>query len=652
MTHIKSVFIIILTIFFVGSAKESKAQTFLYEDWSGVSGILPSGWTTVGTDKTPDGDAAGWFAKGEGWKVLENDRYNGPFAASYSSTIEGGKVDTWLISPEFEVPSSGGFIQFPAWTIGPDNTPACKMSVRMTTDGADPDSFTDGALLTTRIRHADGIISQMVSLAGYAGKKVRMAIVNEGTQAGILCIGNIEGRVCGIDISNHTPLLIAPGSLATVSLSIDINAICSGFDVTLTTSDGQSMTKSYNKNIQGSLKGYEMSFPCGRPTGDIFSYKVSVNPRIDGVLPTEIGGSLAIGEGYPQVCLMEEATGENCGYCPAGTAAIERFSDMYADRFIGVGIHCTKQFSTGVMENPDYAEPYIASFMIQSLPNAVLNRNMKVSPTDYAAIDDSMKALLDTHSVGKIVIDKVDCNKATGETSVRFTAGLCAPLAGIQLNACVILSSDNLTGTSRKWYQSDYFSGMTEEEFLKQADASWWPYMKFWCEYPNRIVSPTDRGFNHVGMGVYPDFYGNGCRLSDDWSDGKSKSGIISFVMPMQQEYDGFGVQNIDDTAVTVVLLNAGDGSVVAANQVKAPDYNREISGVDGIEDTDEIRVWIENGNIVVEAPTDTDVAVYSADGRIIYTSHTECGVSRHNVGAAEGLLIVRVGDRSMKLLR
>lgn len=629
----------------------SHAQTFLYEDWTGATGSLPAGWATTSTDKTPDGEAAEWFSKGEGWKVMDNGNYSGQFAASYSSTVEGGKVDTWLISPEFEVPAAGGFVEFPVWTIGPADTPACKMSVRMTTEGSTPDSFTDNALLTTRIRHADGVTSQMVSLAGYAGKKVRMAIVNEGTQAGILGIGAIGGSVCKINVSNRTPLLIAPGSDVSVSLSLDIQAICRGFDVTLTTSEGASATKSYNKEINGSLRGYEIAFPLGHPTGDILTYTVEVAPRMEGVTPTELSGSLAIGEGYPQTCLMEEATGENCGYCPAGSAAIERFTDMYPGRFIGVGVHCTRQFSTGVMENPEYAEPYLASFLIEGLPNAVLNRNMKVSPTDYAGIDEAVRTLLEAQSAGNIVIDRVDCDMATGETTVRFTAGLCAPLTGVRLNACVILSADNLTGTSRKWYQSDYFSGTTEEEFLKNADASWWPYMKFWCEYPDTKVSPTDRAFDHVGMGVYPDFYGDGCKLPEDWSDGKAKSEAITFAMPMQTEYDGFGVQDVNDTAVTIVLLNAGDGSVVAAQQVKAADYNRDLTAVSDIMADSDICAWIEGEELVVESDEDAIIEVYATDGHLIYSGYTSNGLSRHEIGDVNGILIVRIGNRSMKLI-
>lgn len=640
----------VLTVILSMAAGKANSQAFFNEDWSGVSGGLPVGWSTTLCDKTPDGQAAEWFSRGDGWKVLDDESYGGFFAASYSATVEGGKVDTWLISPEFEVPATGGFVEIPLWTIGGADTPACKMSVRMTDAGSTPESFTGSPLLSTRIKHADGVKKQMIGLSAFAGKKVRMAIVNEGTNAGVLCVGKIEGNVCKVKVSNRTPLLISQGANAVVKLGIDIQAFCSGFDVTVTTSDGFSQTKNYNKQINGTMQGYEVSFPCGRPSGNILSYTATVTPHIEGITPTETAGSLAVGEGYPQICLMEEATGENCGYCPAGSASIERFGDMYPGRFIGVGVHCS-DFSTGVMENPEYADPYLAAFSITSFPSAVLNRKTIANPTDFAGIDEAVKSIMDAGSIGTIAIDRVDCDKATGETTVSFRASLCAPLTNVALNACIILSADGLTGSSRKWFQSDYYSGMSEEDFLKNADASWWPYMKFWCEYPSEKVSPTDRGFDHVGMGVYPDFSGDGCQLPADWSDGKAKSESITFTMPMQQEYDGFGVQDVDKTAVTVVLLNAGDGTVLAAQQVKAADYNRDLSAVSEMKSGSDLRVWLEGDVMMLESDEDVAMEIFTADGRKVYSASAVNGISSHYIGNLHGVLIVKIGTRSMKLL-
>lgn len=152
-------------------------------------------------------------------------------------------------------------------------------------------------------------------------------------------------------------------------------------------------------------------------------------------------------------------------------------------------------------------------------------------------------------------------------------------------------------------------------------------------------------------MGVYSDFYGDGYKLPEDWSDGKAISEAITFAMPMQTEYDGFGVQDINETAVTVVLLNAGDGSVVAAQQVKATDYNRDLTAVSDVMAYNNLRAWIEGGELFVESENCAAVEVYTADGRMIYSGYASVGISRHEIGYMNGMLIVRIGERSMKIM-
>ena len=642
---------LILMILLLAGGRRGEAQTFLSEDWENCGSLLPEGWATVGTDKTPKGQAAEWFTAGEGWKALSTSAQSGHCAASYSSTVEGGKVETWLISPEFEIPAAGGFVHFPVWVINGGETTACKWTVRISTGGAETDAFSGPALLTNRIKPSDGKKNITVSLGGYAGRKVRLAIVNEGTQAGVLCVGDLKGEVCVMDIVNKTPLILTDGVEAVVALDMSVRALCNGFDATVTTSNGYTETKSCSNDLSEGLDNYALEFRCGIPQGECMSYTVAVTPRLEGAETVEVKGSLAVGEGYPAVCLMEEATGERCGYCPAGVAAIERYTDLYGDRFIGVGVHCFEQFSTGVMENHDYSDPFLESQQgITGLPSAVLNRRIVTNPNSYTKIDGDVSAVVDTRSAAQVRIDRVDCDRATGVTDVKFTATLCAPLDGMRINACVILTADNLVGTSRKWYQTNYFSGTTEVQFLQNADASWWQYMKFWCEYPSKAVSPSDHAFDHVAMGIYPDYYGAGCRLKEDWTSSTHETGTIGFVMPMQQETDGFGVQDVDDTAVIAVLINAADGTVIAASQVKASDYNKDLSGVGCIEDDSDCMLKFENNSIMIDLPKEKAVNVFSLDGTSLFSGKLPAGFSQLNMPAA-GVLIVKIGTKAYKLI-
>ena len=94
MTHIRKYFgEIAAAVILCLTAVTTDAQTFFSHSWTDSDQGLPDGWTTVGTDKTPSGEGASHFKK-EGWKVMENEAYPSPFAASFSSTEEGGKVET------------------------------------------------------------------------------------------------------------------------------------------------------------------------------------------------------------------------------------------------------------------------------------------------------------------------------------------------------------------------------------------------------------------------------------------------------------------------------------------------------------------------------------------------------------------------------
>ncbi len=239
----------------------------------------------------------------------------------------------------------------------------------------------------------------------------------------------------------------------------------------------------------------------------------------------------------------------------------------------------------------------------------------------------------------------------SGDVTVKFSAELSAPLTDTDIRGCVILSADNLTGTSRKWFQSDYYSGMTEEEFIDGADASWWPYMKFRCEYPSTKVSPTDRGFKDVAMGIYPDYNGEGCVFSSDWNGNRRETASISFSMPMQQEYDGFGVQNTSETAVTVILLNGNNGEVIAASQVKASDYNRDLTDVKSIDVRELPTIKSYEDGISVCSQSEAYVRIFTVDGRMHYSGRIEAGESFIEV-KEKGLVVVDVDGSFFKILK
>lgn len=562
---------------FAGFTGAQATDYTLYEDWSNCpDGSLPAGWTTVGTDKTPTGYAASFFGYGEGMKVMELPGAEGFYATSYSSTLEGGKVDTRLISPVFTVPSAGAILSFSAVNYNPEGEVANKIEVYVT----DTDSGNTGeSIFVTRIAANNIGSSEMcnISLGDYAGREISLVIANEGTNAGLLGIGTVTVSEYVGEIYDNTPMFTPVEETRKMTLSVGLLAPCKGFTATLTTSTGIDETYTSTKDLSQNFTSYALPFKSSfsLTKGEVMQYTVTVTPDMEGATPLILKGSTGCGEGFPSVCVEEEGTGEKCGYCPAGTAGLEKFSDLYGDRFIGIGVHCTDIFSTGVMESPTYAEPFVnnPAFPIESLPTAILNRRMEQSPTLFDEIQMTVEKILAENSVATTEITSVVYDEITNEVSVRFNTRLALPLTDTDLHAAAVLLADNLTGSDIKWWQYDYYSGTSKEQFLSEADESWWPYMQFYCEYPAQRISPTDLAFNHVAMGIYPDFNGYGCPLRSDWTDGEATSSEISFTMPMQEEANGFGVQNPADTSVAVLIFDSRTGAIIAADRLDASRY-------------------------------------------------------------------------------
>lgn len=549
----------------------------LHEDWSDCpDGLLPSGWTTTGTDKTPSGYAASMFEYGEGMKVTTLPGSELNYAVSYSTTLEGGKVDTRLISPVFTVPEAGAILSFNAVNYNPEGSVANKVevSVKETGEGSDEES-----LLIARVpaNNVGDPTTYNLSLGDYRGREISLVIANEGTSAGLLGIGSISVSEYVGEIEDYNPLFMPEEGSRRLSFGVRLLAPCKGFSATLTTSTGIEESYTSKKDLSEALTLYSLPFEasCSLKKGEIMEYTLSVVPKMEGATPLVATGSIGCGDGFPAVCVEEEGTGERCGYCPAGAAGIDKYTAEYGDRYIGIGIHCTSTFSTGVMESPTYANPFVNNryFPIISLPSALLNRKESQSPTAFDEIDKAVAEIMNETSVAQTRINQVDYDPDSHGVKVSFSTRLALPLVSTDLKAAVVLLADSLTGSDIKWWQHNYYSGTSKADFLKMADESWWEYMKFYCEYPSELISPTDLRFNHVAMGIYPDFYGDGFRLRSDWTDGEWDESEISFTMPMQEEVNGFGVQNAEYTSIVVLVFNSRTGEIIAADKMHASAY-------------------------------------------------------------------------------
>lgn len=645
-------FILLILVSFLSLNTITAQETIIKEDWSGCeTGNLPEGWTTIGTDKAPLGIAADYFVSGEGMKVMSLPGSEKSFAVSYSSTVEGGKVNTRLISPAVRVPSSGAVLRFDAVNYNPGKSVENKICV-YAIDVASGEM--SKSLLTVRIPANNVEESKFcsINLFDYRDKEINIVIANEGTDAGLLGIGRVTVSQYIAEVTDKTALFSTSEKSRSFDLSLSIYAPSNGFSAILKTSNGEEETIRIDTPIDKVQTTVSLPFTTqiSLKSEQVMEYSVRVIPDCAPNSPYVFNASTGCGVGFGSVVVEEEGTGEKCGYCPAGTAGIEKFSDMFGDRFIGIAIHCTS-FSTRVMENAEYADPFVYNerFPLTGLPAAILNRSASVSPTTYNALQNEVARQLNVNSVAQTEITETLFDNSTFEMTVRFKTQLALPLTSTQLNAAVVLLADSLTGNTKNWYQTNYFSGMSETELVNMAGEDWWPYMKFYCEYPTSSISPTDHRFNHVAMGIYPDYNGDGCPLQADWNSDESCENEISFKIPMQETADGFGVQNVDNTSVVVLVIDSRNGEIIAADKMSACDYENG-SGVEEIPSEVEIDVSQTPDSLVISAEEGAYVGVYSLMGNLLSAGYASNSTYVVNIPRNQNPLIVNavIGGRTM----
>lgn len=562
----------------------AEIPVYFMQQWNSDGECPPSGWTSVGSGKRPAGSAAALIGYNDAWQSVtlpDGETY----MASASTTEEGGRVKTELFTPAISLPAEGAILSVDLVNYNPDKSVNNKVSVYAVSKKSQESYDENEPLFSERIT-ANNYLTPLhiaVPVENIGGNDVVIVFVNEGNDAGLLGIGTIKISMYDARIRNLTPVFVTDNSEIPTEVYLDIASRAESVTATISTEGKEESVTIATPPMKG-YASYRLPFKTRLNVKDENTslYTIKISPDLKGYEDLVTVGSIAKGEGFASIVVEEEGTGERCGNCPIGAAGLERFSSLYPERFIGIAVHCTKSFSTGVMESPYYATMFVNSprFPITSLPTAVLNRKEAVSPTDIPQIDAAVKSLLKERSVAKGKITRVDCDFESGEVEVEYNVTTGVDVTGACLGASVVLLADGLVGSSPAWMQHNYYSGQPRPEYI---DDSWWEYVKFYYEYPSSLISTTDKAFNHVAMGIYPDFNGKRSGLPEDWIKGQEYSSKINFTMPLQQQINEFGVQDTHNTAVALLIFDRRTGEIIGADRVTAENYNHDLSAVESV---------------------------------------------------------------------
>lgn len=175
---------------------------------------------------------------------------------------------------------------------------------------------------------------------------------------------------------------------------------------------------------------------------------VSINGKEDAYAPnSELVLGLNVKNSLPiQRIIVEEGTGTWCGNCPSGIVAVQKASEAFPDRFIGIAVH-----KKDALETNSYAE-----LQFEGYPGSYINRNLKSSvQPSFDAYKTAVNAVSE-----KVPVMGVDANVKYTDASKNkisveaFTTFLSAH-KGMNYRLSFVLLEDCVKGYAQTNYYAD-----------------------------------------------------------------------------------------------------------------------------------------------------------------------------------------------------
>ena len=195
-----------------------------------------------------------------------------------------------------------------------------------------------------------------------------------------------------------------------------------------------------------------ITLTCPETSGvhDVVLTVTKVNGAENGAKAKDAKGTiLALTKVVPRGVAVEEFTGTGCGYCPRGLVGMGKMRQAYGNQFVGIALH--QYNKDDAMYNSNYA-----NIGFTGAPSCAINRKAIVDPyygSNYDIMDDMAAEMSIMPEIGVSVTGAWNSDKS--EVSAEATI---EPLVSGKYEIAYALIADQLSGTTRGWMQTNYYS--------------------------------------------------------------------------------------------------------------------------------------------------------------------------------------------------
>ena len=438
------------------SALFSYGQTIFSEDFE-ASTNLPAGWVLHNVDgKTPATTVN--FMSNKAW-VIRDYTSSGlsKVAVSTSWYSPAGKSNDWIVTPKITLPAGADYLLgFDA--MAPDTQYLDDYEVWISTDTNTVASFTQsGTKLLSKKGNAGEMKSEFINLTAYAGQDVYIAFRNVANDKFLLYIDNIKISVYANDDAKLEKATHNRLSLVNVNNPITYSIFNKGSNtitsIRIKYSDG---TTDVEEDITVSIptlttKAIQIPTPLsyGTIVEKVFSHEiVKVNGNDDADTTDNITADTkfnTISESFDRTVVIEEGTGTWCGWCPGGAVTMDMMYENHPSNFIGIAVH---------NNDPMANSAYNSGAGFSAFPGCNVDRVILGGDVE------KMEAFFNQRK-NALTVTKVEGDVTSNGTSVTINAKarFNTIVTNNKFRLGVVLVEDNVSGTTSKYAQANYYSG-------------------------------------------------------------------------------------------------------------------------------------------------------------------------------------------------
>lgn len=494
------------------------------------------------------------FSVGKPWIFTFKDSYSSKnyFAGSTSSYNPEGQSDDWLITKDaISIPDNQYVLEWKSQALKPGVTE--RLEIFISTKGNNPETDFDGEAAFTideeggETENTDNEwITHSIPLSEYAGQNIWIAFVNKSNNRFILCLDDIiVRRENSFELENLTEKY---SMTEEAEVKVKVTAKEKGID----------NIKLYYKISEENCFGEEFANLAVAPgdsielkmyypmsigkQGEYQKYKIWAEIDNKTVLLNDSIVSLPFMPAYKVV--IEEGTGQWCGWCPLGILAFEYIEENIPDKVIPIAVH-----NSDVMTVRDYDK----GLGFSSFPVGLINRKTVASPTDnnynmdgegsfFQAVNQELNILPEAEILITEVIS--EGNILSVESNVKFAM---YPKANEYAIAYVVVSNNYMASGSQANYLADTDLYPSFGRFGKGG------------EYGQKAI--LNMPYNDVACGIFPSFEGQTIESMDTEL---GKDNIVNFDIDLAQCKNTDGSPELE---VVAMLINKATGHIVNADK-------------------------------------------------------------------------------------